>query len=103
MFLYQSSLKRINFVNLKETHAFLLVILKVKNPFTVPEACTRWKTKRGIIFFRADNYAVAKEISVNKYCTKVKLRASTGETQSSHCQRITPLPRRMTQNVSDAM
>ena len=30
----------------------------------------------------------------------VKLRASSGETQSSHCQRITPLPRRMTQNVS---
>ena len=36
-------------------------------------------------FFRADNYAVAKEILVNKYCTKVKLRASIGETQSSHC------------------
>ena len=33
---------------------------------------------------------------------KVKFRASIGETQSSHCQRITPLPRRMTENVSDA-
>ena len=29
---------------------------------------------------------------MNKYCTK-------GENQSSHCQRITPLSRRMTQNV----
>ena len=59
------------------------------------KACTRWKTKRGIgmNFFRAENYAVAKEITVNKYCTKVKLRAAIGETQSSHCQRITPLPR----------
>ena len=36
-------------------------------------------------------------------CTKLKLRASTGETQSSHCQRIMPRPRRMTQNVLDAM
>ena len=26
----------------------------------------------GIICFRADNYAVAKEISVNKYCTNFK-------------------------------
>ena len=26
---------------------------------------------------------------MNKYCTKVKLRAAIGETQSSHCQRIT--------------
>ena len=40
---------------------------------------------------------------MNKYCTKVKLRASIGETQSSHCQRNMPFPRRMTQNVSDAM
>ena len=54
-------------------------------------------------FFRADNYAVADEILVNKYCTKVKLRAVIGETQSSHCQRITALPRRVTQNVFDAM
>ena len=67
--------------------------------------CTRWKTKRGIgiIFFRADNYAVAKEILGNKYCTKEKVRASVGETQSNHCQRIKSLPRRMTENVSDAM
>ena len=36
-------------------------------------------------FFRADNCAVAKEILVNKYFTKVKFRASIGETQSSHC------------------
>ena len=27
-------------------------------------------------FFHADNYAVAKEILVNEYCTKVKLRAA---------------------------
>ena len=40
---------------------------------------------------------------MDKYCTKVKIRASIGETQSSHCQLITPLPRRMTQNVFDAM
>ena len=40
--------------------------------FAIPKAYTRYKTERGfgIIFFRADNYAVAKEISVNKYCTK---------------------------------
>ena len=37
---------------------------------------------------------------MNKYCTKVKFRASIGETQSSNCERITPLPRRMTQNAS---
>ena len=81
---------------MKETHLFLLVI-KLKNPFTIPKACARWKTKRGIgtSFFRADDYAVAKKISVNKYCTKVKIRASISETQNSHCQRITPLPRRM--------
>ena len=54
-------------------------------------------------FSRADNYAVAKQILVNKCCARVKLRASIGETQSSHCQRTMPLPRRMTQNVSDAM
>ena len=53
-------------------------------------------TKRGIsiIFFRADNYAnIAKEILVSKYRTKVKLRAAIGETRSSHCQKITALPR----------
>ena len=38
---------------------------------------------------------------MNKYCTKVKLGASIGETRSSHCQRIMPLPRRMTQDISD--
>ena len=54
-------------------------------------------------FFRADNYTVAKEILVNKYCTKAKHRAAIGETESSHCQRIIALPRRMTQNVFDAM
>ena len=66
----------------------------------MPKACTRSKTKKGmgVIFSRADNYAVAKEISVNKYCTKVKLRASIGDIQGSHCQRITPLPRAMTQS-----
>ena len=40
---------------------------------------------------------------MDKYSTKVKLRASIGEPQGSHCQKITPLPRGMTQNVSDAM
>ena len=40
---------------------------------------------------------------MNKYCTKVKLRAPIGQTQNSNCQRITPLPIQMTQNVSDAM
>ena len=90
----------------RETLVFISYQVK-KNPFTVPKACTRWKTKRSIsiiLFFRADKYTVAEEILVNKYnCTKVKLRASVGETQSSHCQRIMPLPRRMTQNVSDAI
>ena len=56
-----------------------------------------------IIFFQADNYVVAEEILVNKYGTKAKLRAAIGKTQSSHCQRITALPRRMTLNVFDAM
>ena len=64
----------------------------------------RSKTKRGngITFF-PDNYAFAEEILVNKYCTKVKLRAAIDETQRSHCQRITSLPRQMTQNVFNAM
>ena len=56
------------------------------------------KPSYGFDLFFSRDYAVAKEILVNKYCTKVKLRASIGETRSSHCQRITPLhPRRMTQ------
>ena len=54
-------------------------------------------------FFRADNYAVAEEILVHKYCTKVKFIAAIGGTQISYCQRITALPRRMTQIVFDAM
>ena len=32
---------------------------------------------------------------MNKYCTKMKVRVSIGETRSSHCQRIMPLPRQM--------
>ena len=40
---------------------------------------------------------------MNKYCTEVKLRASIGEIQSSHCQKIMPLPTRMTQNVPGAI
>ena len=40
---------------------------------------------------------------MNTYCTKVKLGAAIGGTQISYCQRITALPRRMTQNVFDAM
>ena len=65
----------------------------------------RLKTKRGIgiILFRADNYAVAEEILVNKYCTKVNLRAAIDGTQSSHCHRVASLPRRMTRNVFDAI
>ena len=72
-------------MNLKETHLLLLV----KKSFTVPKASTGWKTKRGIgiIFFQADNYAIATEILVNKYCVKVKLRASIDETQSSRIVR----------------
>ena len=46
---------------------------------------------------------IIEEISVNKYCTKAKHRAAIGETQSSHCQRTTALPRRMSRNVFDAM
>ena len=87
-------------MKLKETHLFLLAVSE-KNPFIVPFYCKRGI---GIISFRADNYAVATEILVNKYFTKVKLRASIGETQSRNCRhRITAIPRRMTQNVSDAM
>ena len=93
-----------NFVNLKETHLFLLVI---KQKILL---LYQWLVRDGKLrevsvssFFIADNYAVAKEILVNKYCTKVKLGASIGETQSNHRQRIMPLPRRMDQNVSDAM
>ena len=77
-----------------ERNTLVFIELVKKNPFTVPKSCTRWKTKRGMgtIFFRADNYsvakeilvnahnyAVAKEILVNKYCTKVKVRASISE------------------------
>ena len=32
----------------------------------------------------------------------MKLRVAIGETHSSHCQRITALPRRINQNVFDA-
>ena len=69
--LYQSSLERKTFVKLKKTQLLSLVI-KLTKPFAVAKACTRWKTKRGmgIIFFRADNYAVVEEILVNKYCTQ---------------------------------
>ena len=52
------------------------------------------------IFFRADNYAVDKEILVNKYCTKA---SRLSETQSSHCRRITALIIGMIQNVFDTM
>ena len=60
-----------NFMNLKESQFFLLS--NHASERLIPKACTRRSTKRGIgiIFFRADNYAVAKEILVNKYCTKV--------------------------------
>ena len=40
-------------------------------------------------FFKLIIDAVAKETLVNKYCTKA---SQFGETQSSHCQRITHFP-----------
>ena len=62
--LYKSSLERNSGVKLKETQLSYLVI-KLTKPFTVPKACTRWKTKRGIgiTFFRADFF---------KKCTDLK-------------------------------
>ena len=51
-------------------------------------------------FLRADNYAVAEEILVNKYCTQASW---LGETQSSDRRQIMVLPRWMIQNVFDAM
>ena len=60
--LYQSSLERKNFVSLKETQR--LVQYGKLREVSVSS------------FFRADNYAVAKGKLVNKYCTKVKLRAA---------------------------
>ena len=55
--LCQSSLELKNFMKLKKTQMFHLVI-KLKKPFVVPKTCTRCKTKRtiGIILFGADNY-----------------------------------------------
>ena len=102
--LYQSSLeceKTLEF----ERDAIVLISYQVKKPFTIPKACTRSKTKRGTgyHFFRADNYAVAEEILLNKYCAKVKLRATIGGTQISYCQKITALPRRITPNFVDTM
>ena len=62
---YLSSLERKNFVNLKETQLFYLVIKLMKH-FTVPRTCTGWKTKTGIgiIFCRAENYTDYREFSV---------------------------------------
>ena len=50
--LYLSSLEHKNFMKLKKTRLFYLVI-KLLKPFSVPRACTRRETKRGIgiIFF----------------------------------------------------
>ena len=55
--LYLSSLERKSFVKLKTTQFFYLVMGLIK-PFTVPRACTGWKTKRGIRikFFLTENY-----------------------------------------------
>ena len=55
--LYLSSMERKNFMKLKKTQLFYLVI-KLMKPFAVPRACTTRKTKRdiGIIFFRTENY-----------------------------------------------
>ena len=50
--LYQISLQCKNFVKLKNTQLFCLVI-KLRKSFAVPKACTRCI---GIIYFRADNY-----------------------------------------------
>ena len=71
-------------------------------PYPIQMLSTRLKNERsiGIIFFGANNYAVAKEVSVSKYCTKISW---LGETQKSRYQRIMALPRRMFQNVSDSM
>ena len=93
--LYQSLLERKIFHNLKETQLFYLII-KLTKAFAVPKSCTRWNTKRriGMIFFRADNDAVAKEILVNKCCTKASWLS---ETYSNHCQRITALLKWMIQ------
>ena len=69
-------------MNLKETHLFLLVI-KLKKTLLLYQRLVRDGKLREVLvssFFHADNYAVAKEILVNKYGTKVKLRASIGET-----------------------
>ena len=49
-------------------------------PFRVPKAYTRWKPKRGIviIFFRANDYAVAKEILVHFLKSLAGLLSSVG-------------------------
>ena len=77
-------------MNLKETLIF--ISYQMKN-FLLYQRLI-WGGKLRVVsvssIFRVDYYAVAKEILVNKYCVKVKLRASIGKTQSSHCQRITP-------------
>ena len=56
-------------MKLKETQ-FIYLVIKLTKPFTVPKTCMRWKAEKGIgiIFFRANNYAVVKKILVNKYC-----------------------------------
>ena len=53
--LYESSMESKSLVKFKEAQLFYLVI-KLTKPLTLPKACVRWKTKRGIgiIFFRAD-------------------------------------------------
>ena len=64
MLLYQSSLDFKNFMKLKQRQLFYIDI-KLTEPFAVPKACTRWKTKGGIgiIFFPDDNYTDVMESS----------------------------------------
>ena len=99
--LYQSSLELKNFPEF-ERGTLVFIRYQVKNLLLYRRLVRDGKLREvSVSFFRAENYAVAKEILVTEYCIKVKLRASIGETQGSHCQRIILLPRRMTQNVSD--
>ena len=67
---YQSAVERKNFLNLNKTRkkAFSL------NRWLVRDA--KLREVLGITFLRTDNYTVAEEILVNKYCIKVKLRAA---------------------------
>ena len=70
---------RKNFVQLRETQLFYLVI-KLTKPRAVPKTCTRWKLREVSVlsFSRADNYDVVMAVDF-------------GEIQSSHWQSIMAL------------